>query len=111
MTDLGELTYILSMHIKQDHKARWIKLLQERYIEDILDRYGKSDIHPINTPTLTNEHLSKLTTPEIDVKLFQRTLGAIMYLMLGTRPDLAYAAGALGRHTATPGDEHQQALN
>jgi len=31
--------------------------------------------------------------------------------MLGTRPDIAYAVGALGRHAATPGEEHQHALN
>ena len=84
MTDLGKLTYILGMHIKRDRKAGQIELSQERYIEDILERYGKSDVRPINTPALTNEHLSKLMAPEIDVKSFQCALGAIMYLMLGT---------------------------
>jgi hypothetical protein len=31
--------------------------------------------------------------------------------MLGTRPDLAYAVGVLGQHAATPGEEHQRALD
>lgn len=31
--------------------------------------------------------------------------------MLGTRPDLADAVGALGRHAANPGEEHQRALD
>ena len=70
MTNLGKLTYILGMHIKWDRKARRIKLSQECYIKDILDCYGKSDVCLINTPVLTNKHLSKLTTPEIDIKLF-----------------------------------------
>ena len=111
MTDLSELMYILSMHIMQDHKAGQTELLQECYIEDILEHYGKSDVHPINTPVLTNEHLSKLTTPEIDVKLFQHALGAIMYPMLGTWPDLAYTVRALKRYAATPSNKHQWALN
>ena len=113
MIDLGELTYILGMHIKRDRKAGWIELPQERYIEDILESYGKPDVRQISTPALTNEHLTKLTTLEIDVKSLQRALGAIVYPMLGTRPDLAYfqAVGALGRHAATPGDEHQRALD
>ena len=34
-----------------------------------------------------------------------------MYPMLGTHPDLTYAIRALGQHTATPGEEHQQALD
>ena len=83
MTNLHELTYILGMHIKWDHKAGWIELSQEHYIEDILEHYGKSDVRsiPLCSP---NKHLSKLTTPEIDVKSFQCTLGTIMYSMLGT---------------------------
>jgi hypothetical protein len=34
-----------------------------------------------------------------------------MYPMLGTRPDLAYTVAALGRHSATPGPDHQRALD
>jgi len=34
-----------------------------------------------------------------------------MYLMLGTRPDIAYTVAALGRHAANPGIEHQHALD
>jgi hypothetical protein len=48
MTDLGELTYILGMHIMRDRKAGRIELSQQRYIEDILERYGKSDVRPIS---------------------------------------------------------------
>jgi hypothetical protein len=65
---------------------------------------------PISTPALTNEHLTKLQSPTVDIKSYQRALGALMYPMLGTRPDLAYTVGALGRHAATPGEEHERAL-
>ena len=94
-----------------DCKAGWIELSQKCYIEDILKCYGKSDICLINTPVLTNEHLSKLTTPKIDVTSFQCALGTIMYPMLSTQPNLAYAVGALRRYTAMPSNEHQWALN
>ena len=33
-----------------------------------------------------------------------------MYPMLGTHPDLAYMVAALGRHSVTPGADHQHAL-
>lgn len=33
-----------------------------------------------------------------------------MYVMLATRPDLAFAMGALSKHSATPGEEHWSAL-
>jgi hypothetical protein len=34
-----------------------------------------------------------------------------MYPMLGTRSDLAYTVAALGRHSVSPGTEHQHALD
>ena len=40
------------------------------------------------------------------VKAFQSAVGALMYLMMGTRPDLAYAIGKLGSFAANPSDEH-----
>ena len=111
MTDLGEITYILGIHVKRDREAGRIELSQQRQIEDILERFGKADVRSISTPALANEHLHKLDTPEIDVKSYQQAVGALMYPMLGTRPDLAYAVGILGRHAANPGEEHQRALD
>ena len=94
-----------------DCDTGWIVISQKKYIEETLERFGKSDIHPISTLTLANEHLTKLTSPEINVKSYQSTIGALMYPMLGTRPDLAYMVAALGRHSASPGAEHQHALD
>jgi hypothetical protein len=82
MTDLGELTWILGIHVTRDRSAGWITLSQEKYIEEILERFGKSDVRPISTPALPNEHLEKLTSPEMDVKSYQSAIGALMYPML-----------------------------
>jgi len=111
MTDLGDISWILGMHITRDRDAGWIAVSQQKYIEEILERFGKSDARPISTPTLANEHLIKLTSPEINVRSYQSAIGALMYPMLGTRPDLAYTVAALGRHSATPGVDHQRALD
>jgi hypothetical protein len=111
MTDLGELSWILGIHITRDRSTGQITLSQEKYINDILERFGKSDTRTISTPSLANEHLTKLTSPEVDPKPYQRMLGALMYAMLGTRPDLAFTMAALGRHTVNPGPDHQHALD
>jgi hypothetical protein len=110
MTDLGDISWILGMHITRDRNAGWIAISQQKYIEEILGRFGMSDTCPISTPTLANEHLIKLTSAEIDIKAYQSAIGALMYPMLGTRPDLAYTVAALGQHSATPGADHQHAL-
>jgi len=72
MTDQGELAWILGIHVTRDREAGRIELSQQKHIEEILERFGKSDVRPISTPALTNEHLTKLSSPEADVKAYQR---------------------------------------
>jgi hypothetical protein len=111
MTDLGELSWILGMRVSRNRNEGWIAISQIKYSQEILERFGKSDVRPISTPSLANEHLKKLKVAEFEAKPYQSALGALMYPMLGTRPDLAYAVAALGRHAATPGNDHQRALD
>jgi hypothetical protein len=61
-----------------------------------LEHYGMQNACPISSPALANKHLLKLTSPAIDAKVYQRALGSLMYPMLATWPDLAYAVAALG---------------
>jgi hypothetical protein len=111
MTDLGDLSWILGMHVTQDRSEGWISISQSKYSDDILERFGKGSSRPMVTPALVGEHLTKVSEPEVDVKAYQSAVGALMYLMLGTHPDVAFTVGALGRHSATPGAEHQHALD
>ena len=105
MTDLGEISWILGIHVLRDRDEGWLSLSQQKYLEEVLDRFDKANIRPISTPSLPNQHLVRLPSPEVDAKHFQRALGALMYLMMGTRPDIAYTVAALGRHAANPGTE------
>jgi len=48
-------------------------------------------------------------TPE-HIRLYQSFIGSLMYLMLGTRPDIAYAVGRLARFAHDPSKEHFRAV-
>jgi len=76
MTDLGNIAWSLGIHVSCNRTTGRTTLSQEKYILEILKRFGKSNTHPISTPTLTNEHLVKLTSPEVDIKAFQSTVGS-----------------------------------
>ena len=78
MLDLGEIAWILGIHIIQDRSTGRIALSQEKYINEILEHFGKSDARPISTPMLANEHLLKLEGPEVDTKLYQRMVGVTL---------------------------------
>ena len=98
------------MHVVCDRAAGWISILQEKYSNDVLERLGKTTCQPMVTPVLAGEHLMKVSAPEVDVKSYQSAVGALMYSMLGTCPDLAFAVGSLRRHSAKPSVEHQHTL-
>ena len=52
----------------------------------------------------------KIKANPCKVHEFQSAVGQLMYLMLATRPDLAYPVGMLARHTANPSLDHEKAL-
>ena len=106
ITDLGKAHWILGMEVICNQPQGTITLSQCCYIEMILDCFGLKDRQSVSTPLKTNTKLIKIDTPEVDAKMYQSVLGGLMYAMLMTCPDLAYAVGALRKHAACPGQVH-----
>jgi hypothetical protein len=119
MTDLGEAEYVLGLQLFRHRAARILSLSQSDYVRRLLDRYGMLDCKPVPTPLATGVRLSKDDCPRVkpaepllvDGKhTYASVVGAIMYAMLGTRPDLAFAIGQLTRFNSNPGPQHVAAL-
>ncbi|CDF35378.1 unnamed protein product [Chondrus crispus] len=53
-----------------------------------------------HTTTISTENDSETNVP------YREAVGSLMYLMVGTRPDLAYAIGKLSQHSANPCESH-----
>ncbi len=114
MSDLGECSWYLGMKITRDRPQRSITLSQTGYIDRILSDFGMRDCKPAATPMDAN---TKLVPPEetyrAEEKLRQsyaRAIGTLMYLMLGTRPDIAFAVSCLARYMSNPTPAHEKAL-
>ncbi|WJZ98697.1 hypothetical protein VitviT2T_017207 [Vitis vinifera] len=113
MKDLGEAAYILGIKIYRDRSKRLLGQSQSMYIDTILKRYNmensKRGYLPIGTGvTLSREDCPK--TPEERERMnrvpYASAVGAIMYTMTCTRPDVAYALSVASRYQANPGEEH-----
>lgn len=63
-----------------------------------------------NTPMDPGLKLTKTDDPIIDVKKYQKIIGSLMYLMLGTRPDIAFAVNQLAQFSSCPQKQHWTAL-
>ena len=83
---------------------------QERYATKVLERCNMESCHDCKTPMDTKLVLTKPDKDEISGVLeYQSPVGSLMYAMLGTRPDLAYAVSTLSKFNSIPAEEHHAA--
>jgi len=117
MKDLGKIHYILGMQIDYDKEKGTLFLHQSKYALSILERYGMANARPAGAPMDKSVHLRKpAEPPTIDEMQEMRhipylsAIGSLMYLSQATRPDLAYAIGALSRFNSDPRPVHWKAV-
>nr|GEX85390.1 hypothetical protein [Tanacetum cinerariifolium] len=104
MSAMGELTFFLGLQILQ--KKDDIFLSQDKYVGDILKKFGYSDVRSANTP-MDKENPWGKDRPGKDVKLhlYRSMIGSLMCLT-ASRPDIMFAVCACARHQVTPKECH-----
>jgi hypothetical protein len=116
MRDLGELSYILGLEVHRNCSQHKIWLSQRKHTSDILHRFNHQHSRPLLTPLDPDITLSKvdnMSKEEKDYMLgvpYLSAVGSLMYLAIGTRPDIAYAVGLLSRFNSCPGKVHWDAI-
>ncbi|CAI7814821.1 unnamed protein product, partial [Closterium sp. NIES-54] len=101
-TDMGELRSYLGLRMTQDRARRTITLTQSHMVQQVLHRFDFTYSSPQATPLSTRHSLSALPSDESVEPSgpYPELVGCLMYLMTGTRPDLAYPLSILARHVA-----------
>src|SRR6266576_6688813 len=127
MTELGEVWKFLGLQIERDIVNKTLTIHQTKYIENILKRFEMSDCHAVRTPIITNaaekqqikskERLVNSNNRKgrkakkilensrgVETKNFpyRETIGSLMYLANGSRPDLTYTVNMLSRKQSNP---------
>ena len=107
MTDLGLLKYFLGIEVKQMDDGIFIS--QEKYAEQILERFKVQNNKSTPTPIAIGLKLSKEdSSKSVNPTLYKSMVGSLMYLT-ATRPDLMHAVSPIFRFMETPKDSHWQA--
>eukprot|EP00882_Tetradesmus_deserticola_P012471 GHRQ01013216.1.p1 GENE.GHRQ01013216.1~~GHRQ01013216.1.p1 ORF type:complete len:372 (+),score=127.55 GHRQ01013216.1:381-1496(+) len=109
--DLGETNHYLGINIIRDRGSGTIKLSQELMITKMIEQYGQTDARTLTTPLSPSIKLSAGEGDPLDTATYpySQLVGKLMYLMVCTRPDIAYAVGALARYMSKPLMTHWQA--
>jgi hypothetical protein len=113
MSDLGECSYYLGMEIKRDRRNKTLRLSQKGYLLKILNDFAMMEVKPCATPMDTSKiHPAgkDWKSSEDERHWYSKAIGSLMYLMLGTRPDIAYAVSCLSRFMSNPTSIHVNAL-
>ena len=115
-TDLGECVYYLGMKMERNRGTGTIKISQPGQIENILNTHQMSSANTHSSPMEPNANNTPIEAPAeykadpSDVTAFKSTLGQVMYLMVRTRPDIAYAVCKLSTFSNNPTITHWKAL-
>lgn len=115
--DLGKAKYILGIRIDYDDANGTIRLSQRAYCERLLERFDMSDCRPRSTPLPAGITLNVDDCPsteeerrEMENTPYREALGSLMWLQVGTRPDLSFTINLLSRFANNPGIRHWNAL-
>ncbi|GJS06274.1 putative ribonuclease H-like domain-containing protein [Tanacetum coccineum] len=89
MSSMGELTFFLGLQVKR--KEDGIFISQDKYVTEILKKFGFTDVKTASTPIETQKPLLKDEDgEEVDVYMYRSMIGSLMYLT-SSRPDIMFA--------------------
>ncbi|GJX02899.1 putative ribonuclease H-like domain-containing protein [Tanacetum coccineum] len=108
MSSIGELTFFLGLQVTQ--KDDGIFISQDKYVDEILKKFGFLTVKTTSTPIETSKLLLKdAEVEDVDVHLYRSMIGSLMYLT-SSRPDIMFAVCAYARFQVTPKGSHLHAV-
>ena len=117
MKDMGEASHILGMRIQRDRSKKILYLSQTTYIDKVLQRFNMDRGKALSCPLPSYVKLSKHDCPvsdedkaEMNKLPYASAVGSLMYAMIATRPDIAFAVGVVSRYMSNPGKKHWEAV-
>ena len=110
VTDLGNIESYLGIRILRDRSKKALTIDQSGYVKDILDRFGMIDANPNHTPLPSGAdmHLTKYDgqASQSEITHYQSLIGSLLYVQIGTRPDISFAVSRLAQYASNPSAQH-----
>ena len=106
--DLGQVSEYLGMKIVRDRRNQLLTIDQIDYAMKVVKHFGQENAKPARTP-LPAGYVPKPndgTATSEQRSYYQSIIGSLLYLTLGTRPDIAYAVIMMSQFMVNPSEEH-----
>lgn len=95
----------LGIEIQRNREAKIIRLTQSAYTKAVLEKFGMTEASSLAIPVDPNTILYRNDNEAYDVP-YRQLIGSLMYLAVGTRPDISYAVGLLSKFLEKPTSTH-----
>jgi hypothetical protein len=97
---IGELSYFLGLQIKKLKNGTFMS--HDKYIKDMLKKFGMKDEKAISTLMGTNENLdSDVSGNMVDQKMYRSMTGSLLYVTT-LRPDMMFSVCMCATFQASP---------
>ncbi|GJU28744.1 putative ribonuclease H-like domain-containing protein [Tanacetum coccineum] len=107
-SSMGELTFFLGLQVQQ--KKDDIFISQDKYVGEILKKFGFTEVKTASTPIETQKPLLKDEDgKEVDVHMYRSMIGSLMYLT-SSRPDIMFVVCVCDRYQVNPKVSHLHAV-
>nr|GEV98582.1 reverse transcriptase domain-containing protein [Tanacetum cinerariifolium] len=108
MSSMGELTFFLGLQVKQKNDGIFIS--QDKYVAEILKKFGLTKVKNASTPMETQKSLlNDEDGKEVDVHTYRSMIGSLMYLT-SSRPVIIFAVCACARYQVNLKVSHLHAV-
>ena len=102
----GDADFCLGIEIEHDRSNKLVYVSQKAMINRIVDAFGQNDAYPAKTPMVENantflkqplpdEQISEDEKAALAKLPYRSLIGQLLYLSLGSRPDICYAVRRL----------------
>ena len=106
--NLGKIQLCLGINVGRTPQGHYF-ITQKNYIERMGDKFGILPGKRARTP-LPCKNLNEFShSPKIDPSPYRSLIGAILYVSVATRPDVAYAISHLASFSGDPREMHLKA--
>ncbi len=113
MVDIGAISFHPGLKVERDRQKKTLKLFQLAYIDKILSKYHLELAKLCNT-LMKEAILLSNKRPEdtqTEPEQYQSMNGLLMFLMVKTKPDIAFTTSVVSRFANNPSRQYPEAVN
>ena len=107
----------VGLDISRDRTQRQLYISQQHFITKLLEKFEMVECHPKLVPADPNSRLENFAIPKTEEEIlkmknvpYRQAVGGLLYVMVMSRPDIAYAVGQVAKYCQNPGPAHWNAF-